>query len=387
MSYKLASTSWNNEEIEAMQRVISTGQFTMGKEVAELESKFAEYFGSRYCVMVNSGSSANLIAIGALIYSGKLKKGDEVIVPAVSWSTTYHPLQQYGLRVKFVDIDLETLNYDLASLERAITKKTKMIFIVNLLGNNNDFDLIQQLSLKNNLIIIEDNCESMGSKFNSRYSGTFGLMGTFSSFFSHHISTMEGGYVLTDNDEIFQILKSLRAHGWTREIKEGFDFFKKRKDDFYDKFDFVLPGYNLRPLELEAAIGKVQLSKLEVILSHRLNNAKYFINKITGYSDLLPQKEIGGSSWFGFSIILINKLKGKRKELTDFLEKNSIETRPIVAGNFTKNSCINYYDYDIFGKLPNADYLHENGFFIGNNGSDLRIEIDYFFESIDKFLK
>lgn len=385
MSYRLAFSSWGDEEINALQRVISSGQFTMGKEVKELELEFSKYFGSKHCVMVNSGSSANLIAIGALIYSGRLNRGDEVIVPAVSWSTTYHPLQQYGLKVKFIDIDLDTLNYDMDALEKAINENTKMIFIVNLLGNNNHFDKLLELAKINNLIVIEDNCESMGSEFNNKKSGTFGMMGTFSSFFSHHISTMEGGYVLTDDDELYEILKSLRAHGWTREVKDGYDFFPNRKDDFYDKFDFVLPGYNLRPLELEAAIGKVQLSKLEKIIQFRVNNAEYFLSKAKNYREFKTQLEVGKSSWFGFSIILTGWLDGKRKILVDFLENNSIDTRPIVAGNFTKNSCIKYYDHEIFRQLKNADYLHENGFFIGNNGKDLIHEIDYFFETVDKF--
>lgn len=385
MSYKLAFSSWDKEEINAMQRVISSGKFTMGKEVKELEIKFSKYFSSKHCVMVNSGSSANLIAIGALIYSGRLSRGDEVIVPAVSWSTTYHPLQQYGLKVKFIDIDLDTLNYDMDALEKAINKNTKMILIVNLLGNNNHFDKLLELANINNLIVIEDNCESMGSEFNNKKSGTFGLMGTFSSFFSHHISTMEGGYVLTDDDELYEILKSLRAHGWTREVKDGYDFFPNRKDDFYDKFDFVLPGYNLRPLELEAAIGKVQLSKLEEIIKFRVSNAQHFLSKAKKYKEFNTQLEVGNSSWFGFSIILKGWLEGKRKILVDFLENYNIETRPIVAGNFTKNTCIKYYDYEIFGNLKNADYLHENGFFIGNNGTDLKNEIDYFFSMIDIF--
>ena len=269
VNYKLGFDSWDNSEFDAIDRVIESKNFTMGKEVYEFEQQAAKYFDSNYCVMVNSGSSANLIAVGALIYSNKIKKGDEVIVPAVSWSTTYHPLQQYGLKLRFVDIDLQTLNYDLNKLEKSISSKTKLIFIVNLLGNNNDFKVIESISKKHKINFIEDNCESMGSKYNNKFSGTFGLMGTFSTFYSHHLSTMEGGFVLTNDDEIYQILKSLRAHGWTRDIKEGYPFFTKRKDPFYDKFDFVLPGYNLRPIEFEAAIGKEQLLKLDHITSLR----------------------------------------------------------------------------------------------------------------------
>jgi CDP-6-deoxy-D-xylo-4-hexulose-3-dehydrase len=227
----------------------------------------------------------------------------------------------------------------------------------------------------------------MGSKYNNQFSGTFGLLGTFSTFYSHHLSTMEGGFVLTNDDELYQILKSLRAHGWTRDIQEGYPFFVQRKDPFYDKFDFVLPGYNLRPIEIEAAIGKEQLIKLDKIINFRQKNASYFLEKMSAYEDILTQKEIGQSSWFGFSMILKNRLTGKRAELVKYLESNGIETRPIVAGNFTKNSCIQYYDYDIPFELFNADFLHENGLFIGNNGVNLKKEIDYFINTLNAFLE
>jgi CDP-6-deoxy-D-xylo-4-hexulose-3-dehydrase len=387
MKYKLGFDSWDYKELDAINRVIESRNFTMDKEVYEFEQQAAKHFGSDYCVMVNSGSSANLIAIGALIYSNKIKKGDEIIVPAVSWSTTYHPLQQYGLKLRFVDIDLETLNYDLNQLEKSISAKTKLIFVVNLLGNNNNFKELESISKKYKINFIEDNCESMGSKYNNKFSGTFGLMGTFSTFYSHHLSTIEGGFVLTDDHEIYQILKSLRAHGWTRDVQEGYPFFTQRKDPFYDKFDFVLPGFNLRPIEFEAAIGKEQLLKLNKIVDLRQKNASYFLEKMAQFNDILTQKEIGNSSWFGFSIILKNGLTGKRGELVSYLEKNGIETRPIVAGNFTKNSCIQYFDYEIPYDLSNADYLHENGFFVGNSGINLKKEINYLVKIIKDFIE
>ena len=190
--YSLATTTWDNKEIEAIHRVIDSDFYSMGKEVKAFEEEFAKLFGSKYAIMVNSGSSANLIAVGALMFSKKynLQAGDEVIVPAVSWATTYTPLQQYGLKLKFVDIDLDTLNLDLDEVEKAIGEKTKAIFAVNLLGNPNDFDRLLDICEKNNLILIEDNCESMGATYNNKQAGTFGVMGTFSTFFSHHIATM-----------------------------------------------------------------------------------------------------------------------------------------------------------------------------------------------------
>ena len=202
IQYPLATTSWDSLEYEAMQKVISSGMFTMGEHVKIYEKDFAQYLGSKYAVMVSSGSTANLIMVASLFYkkNNPLKRGDEVIVPAVSWSTTYFPLQQYGLKLKFVDIDLETLNFDLKALESAITPKTRMIMAVNLLGNSNDYQVIKRLIDGKNITLIEDNCESLGATLQGKQCGTFGAMGTFSSFFSHHISTMEGGIVCTDDE-------------------------------------------------------------------------------------------------------------------------------------------------------------------------------------------
>ena len=193
----------------------------------------------------------------------RLKRGDEVIVPAVSWSTTYFPLQQYGLKVKFVDVDRETLNIDLKKLKTAITDKTKVILAVNLLGNPNDFDEINSLIGERNIALLEDNCESMGAMYNGQFSGTFGVMGSFSCFYSHHISTMEGGVVVTNNEDLFHIMRSLRSHGWNRGSPDSGLFEARRKNDpFAGAFDFVLPGYNVRPLEISGAIGIQQLKKL-----------------------------------------------------------------------------------------------------------------------------
>ena len=220
LKYPLATATWDQAEYDAIQRVVASGMFTMGQHVRNFEEKFANFIGSRHAVMVNSGSSANLLMVAALFYTkvNTLRPGDEVIVPAVSWSTTYYPLHQYGLKLRFVDIDLNTLNYDLDKLEPAISDRTRLIMVVNLLGNPNDFNRINSMIAGRNIRLLEDNCESMGAEFDGRKAGTFGVMGSFSSFFSHHISTMEGGLVVTDDEEIYHILLSLRAHGWTRNL-------------------------------------------------------------------------------------------------------------------------------------------------------------------------
>ena len=215
--YSLASTTWDENEYKAMQNVIDSKIFTMGKKVIEFEEKFSKRFDSKYSVMVNSGSSANLLMIAALFYTKnpklKLNKGDEVIVPSVSWSTTYYPLLQYGLKLKFVDVDLDTLNFDIESLKTAVSEKTRVIFMVNLLGNSNEMTEINDIISDKNIVKLLDNCESMGSKYQHKESSSNALMSSFSTFFSHHISTMEGGVITTNNLEIYHILLSLRAHG------------------------------------------------------------------------------------------------------------------------------------------------------------------------------
>lgn len=368
--YPLASTSWDHLEVAAIQKVIQTGMYTMGTNVSECEKSFANYLKSKYCVMVSSGSTANLIMVAALFYrkDNPLKRGDEVIVPAVSWSTTYYPLYQYGLKLKFVDIDLETLNFDLQKLESAITDKTRLIMTVNLLGNPNEFNRINKIISGKNIELIEDNCESMGAIYDGRQAGTFGSMGTFSSFFSHHISTMEGGFVTTDDEELYHILLCLRAHGWTRNLpKENKVTGIKSDNAFEESFKFVLPGYNVRPLEMSGAIGIEQIKKLENFVQVRRQNAEIFIKCFGNSSDLLIQKEIGQSSWFGFSFVIRPESTLNRAQLIASLTAAGVECRPIVTGNFAKNEVIKWFDYEIFGDLKNADQIDQHGFFVGNH--------------------
>ena len=375
MEYKLSDNTWDEEEIKAIYEVIESNRFTMGQKTKEYEKKFADYFGVKYAVMVNSGSSANLIAIAALFYSGKLKKGDEVIVPAVSWSTTYYPLHQYGLKLKFVDIDIDTLNIDIDQIEEAISEQTKAIFAVNLLGNPNDFIRIIHICNKYNILFIEDNCEALGAKYDGKYTGTFGIIGTFSTFYSHHICTMEGGVAVTDDEELYHYMLSLRAHGWTRDLPKGSKIYQKSDNEFYESWNFILPGYNLRPLEIEAAIGIKQIEKIDKIIETRRKNANYFIEMFKDNNNISIQKEIGESSWFGFALILKNEFKGKRDLIVKKLINNKIDVRPIVAGNFTKNPVIKYFDYETFNILKNTSNIHKNGFFVGNHSVIIRQNI------------
>jgi len=377
MFYELASSSWGSEEIEAIQRVIASGMFTMGQHVRRFEEQFARKFGVKHALMVSSGSTANLVGVGALFYAGKrpLKRGDEAIVPAISWSTTYYPLQQYGLRLRFVDVQLDTLNIDISKLEEALTPRTRMVVAVSILGNPCALDVLRAFCDKHGLYLFEDNCESMGATLDGKQCGSFGDIGTFSSFFSHHISTMEGGVLTTDNTEIYHVAHSLRAHGWTRDLPSDTKIYKKRDDDFYEAYRFILPGYNVRPLELSGAIGIEQLKKLDAMIETRRRNAQLFVRLMKDDRRFIIQRENGRSSWFAFTIIVNPELELDRKKVMSALKKADIGYRIITGGCFLRHDVIKYFDYDCVGEIKNANTAHDCGFFVGNHPSDLRPQI------------
>lgn len=389
IKYNLASNSWGKEEIEAINDVIKSNHYTMGSKVKKFEQEFSDYFNSKYAIMTNSGSSANLLMIASLIHSKNydIKSGDEAIVPAVSWSTTYYPVYQYGLKLVFVDVDRDSLNIDVNEIIKAIGPKTKLIFAVNLLGNSCDFELLHEVCKKNKIILIEDNCESLGAKYKGKFTGTYGKMGSFSFFFSHHMQTMEGGMVLTNDKELYELCVSLRAHGWIRDLPDDNSIEKKTGNAFYDSFNFVTPGYCIRPLEMSGAIGSEQLKKLPSFLNMRHKNAKLFNALFKDEKNFVIQRENGESSWFGFSIILDNELSGHRDELVNILKSLDIECRPIVAGNFTKNPVIKFLDYKIPGQLKISDEIDKNGFFVGNDFRDLTDEINYLYTVLKNFEK
>jgi CDP-6-deoxy-D-xylo-4-hexulose-3-dehydrase len=387
--FPLATASWDEAEYAAIQRVVDSGRFTMGPLVAQFERDFAAQVGSRHAVMVNSGSSANLLLVAAAVLDPDidLNPGDEVLVPAVSWATTYYPLQQYGLTLKFIDIDVDTLNMDLDLAEAAIGPRTKAVFAVNLLGNPNDFARLAEIGTRHGLTVFEDNCESLGAVFEGRQAGTFGTMGTFSTFFSHHISTMEGGMIVTDDERLRQTLVSLRAHGWIRELPDENFIHNKTGDPFEDSFCFALPGYNVRPVEMSGAIGIEQVKKIPAIIAERRRNGAYFVEALSGIDDIRIQRETGESSWFGFSMILEGALAGRRRELGAVLTNAGIESRPIVAGNFTRNPAMKYLDADVPAALPAADKVHFDGLFVGNRHYETFESIDVLAEILTGFTR
>ena len=389
MHFPLATSTWDHREIDALNRVISSRQFTMGAEVSNFEEDFSRKFDSSYSIMSNSGSSANLLALAALRYSSKRPQPgrDEVIVPAVSWSTTYFPIVQMGFRLKFVDIDLKTLNSSLESIERVIDSKTAGIVAVNLLGNPSPLAELRELVDEHGIFLVEDNCESMGAKYKDKFAGTWGDIGTFSTFFSHHISTMEGGVSTTNSEELYQVMMSLRAHGWTRGLPETNYVLNKTGDAFQDSFMFALPGYNLRPLELEGAVGREQLLKLDSIVDGRRANAKRFLQILEMFPTIQVQEETEHSSWFGFSMVLSGQHTNRRPQFVETLRKHGIEARPIVAGNFCRNPVMRHLPHVELPPLPNADKLHTDGLFIGNHHYELGPEFETLEAALDDFVR
>jgi CDP-6-deoxy-D-xylo-4-hexulose-3-dehydrase len=377
-AFELAANSWDAEETEEAVRIIRSGRLTMGENVARFESLFAKKLGSRFAVMVNSGSSANLVGVAALFHKRErpLRAGDEVIVPALSWATTYHPLHQYGLKLRFVDIELDTLNIDTKSLEKSLTPRTRMVVAVSILGNPCALDTLRKFCDRHGLYLFEDNCESMGAQLDGRYTGTFGDLGTFSTFFSHHISTGEGGIILTNDEEIYHLARCLRAHGWTRDLPPNTSLYQRKDNDFYEAYRFILPGYNVRPMEISGAVGCVQLKKLARMIEARRQNARLFQQLFGGDDRFILQRENGKSSWFSFTFIVNPKLALKRSDVVAGFSEAGIGFRMITGGCFPRHDVIKYYDHTLVGEMRNGDIAHDRGFFVGNHPQDLSRELE-----------
>ncbi len=389
INYPLATSSWDHQEIEAINDVIKSNRFTMGEKVFQFEKEFSNFFGSKDSVMVNSGSSANLLMLSLLKWKLGLNKNvnSNIIVPAVAWSTTFFPVSQNDFVLNFVDVDPQTYNIDINKIEQAINKDTVAIMSVNLCGNSCDYNSIKSLCDKYNLILIEDNCESMGAKFDNIYCGNFGIMGSHSFFFSHHLQTMEGGMICVQDEENAQYLRSLRAHGWCRELPDDSSIYKKSGNFFKDSFTFITPGYSIRPLEMSGAIGSIQLKKWKKILDQRIDNKNYFMNLFGNVDWLTVQKDIGSSSWFSFGCVLNDKLKGKRNDLIELFNKNGVEVRPLASGNFLEQPVIKNLRHINNNNYDAAENIHINGFWVGNHAISCKEGIDKMYESFETLLK
>ena len=379
--FPLVKNPYRSKDIIKAIKVLKTGKLTMGTNVLNFEKEFTSKLKTNYSLMVNSGSSANLLAIQCLInpYRKKrLKIGDEIIVPSLCWSTSLWPIVQSGLKPIFVDIDKETLNINLADLEKKITKRTKGIMLVHVLGNSTDMTKLMKIKKKYKLILIEDTCESLGAQYKSKFLGTFGEFSSYSFYASHQISSGEGGMICCKDKSDYEIIKSLRSHGWSRNLSNEREI--SNNNPHLDKrFIFYNSGFNLRPTEIAGAIGRSQFKDLFKFKKIRNLNRKNIVNlfknnkKINRSIKVIKPNKNVNPSWFGLPLI-VNK-KNLLKKLMLRLEKNGIETRPIISGNFLKQPSVKKYGLTKNIKFKNADYINNHGFFIGLPFDKIKINI------------
>lgn len=378
--YPLNSDTFDKNDFRDIKLSLENNNYTMGKKVESFEKSFSKWLGVKNSIMVNSGSSANLLMIASLLYRSdkskiKLKKGDEVIVPALSWSTTVWPLIQLGLKPIFADISIDTLAIDLNSAKKIMTKKTKAIFLIHILGQACEMKEYTSFCKKENLILIEDCCESFGAFYKKRTVGSFGHSGSFSHYYSHHLTTIEGGSIITNDDSLADDLRSLRAHGWIRDRKDK-KYFEKKYNNLDHRFLFLLPGFNVRPTEIQGILGLNQLKKMNIFL----NNRDHFVNEIHNIlkngpewlqiiGDKFLNKKIKkyssrNHSWMSIPLLSTNN-KYSSKKISSIFEKYSIETRPIISGNITKHPAFENIKYNFGVNLKNANHIHEFGLMIG----------------------
>ncbi len=369
--YPLIENPYRNKDINEAIKVLKTKKLTIGPKTDSFQKYFTKKLKTNFSLMVNSGSSANLLALQCLInpYRKKsLKPGDEVLIPSLCWSTSLWPIVQSGLKPKFVDIDLTSLNINLSDLKKKISKKTKAILIVHVLGNCTDMTELMRIVKKYNLILIEDTCESLGTKYKNKYLGTFGDFSSFSFYSSHQISSGEGGMICCKNNEDHEIIKALRSHGWSRGLKSERKIASKNKH-LDSRFIFFNSGFNLRPTDVSASIGLNQFKDLEKFIKQRSINRKRIFNffnkskKISKNLTFINANKNVKASWFGIPILLSRKIN--RKNFLKKIENRGVETRPIISGNFLKQPSIKKYKLNTNIKLKNSDIINNHGFFIG----------------------
>ena len=369
--YPLIENPYRKSDINEALKVLKSKRLTIGPVTDKFQNSFTKKLGSNFSLMVNSGSSANLLALQCLInpYRKKrLKPGDEVLIPSLCWSTSLWPIIQSGLKPKFVDIDLDSLNINLNDLKKKISKKTKAILIVHVLGNCVDMSELMRVVKKHNLILIEDTCESLGTKYKNKYLGTFGDFSSFSFYSSHQISSGEGGMICCKNNDDHEIIKSLRAHGWSRGLKNEKKIAATNKH-LDSRFIFYNSGFNLRSTDIAASIGLNQFKDIDQFIKKRSINRdkilKMFKKKIKmmKYLSFIDANNHVKASWFGIPILLSKKIN--RNKFLKKIEKLGVETRPIISGNFLKQPSIKKYKLNKKSNFKNSDIVNNHGFFIG----------------------
>jgi CDP-4-dehydro-6-deoxyglucose reductase, E1 len=384
--YPLAEPSYGREEVlQALDSLVSY-RTTMWEKVEDFESKFGQLFDSE-AVMVNSGSSADLLMCFALmeISGGELPEKSEVLIPAVTWPTHLWSALMAGFKVKLIDVDPNTLCVTPEILKKNISENTRMFFDVHLLGNSNNMDEISGICRESNIVLLEDCCESLGTRWNGKLVGSYGLASSFSFFFSHHLFTMEGGMIVTKDSSFAKRLRRLRAHGWDKPQRpsEAIPLMPE------DRYRFISWGFNVRPTELQAGFGLVQLQRLRGFLHRRSEIAKQLCQVIDKFPKHVRTMTVASElecSWFAFPILLNPGANFSRSEFMSFLELNGIETRPIVAGNLARQPAYEIFDNLTCGDLVGADEIHTNGLYIGINPISDEATVNQVCKTITDFL-
>ena len=398
LKYPLLSNAFSSNDINEGIKVLRSKRITMSKITYKFEKFFARKMGAKYAVMTNSGSSANLLAMSCLtnpLSKNKIQASSEVIIPAICWSTSLWPIIQNNLKPVFVDVELGTFNIDIESIEKKITKKTKAIMLVHVLGTSTNMTKLMQIAKKYKIDIIEDTCESLGTKYNNKQLGTFGRFGTYSFYYSHQITSGEGGMILCNDTKDYNVLKSLRSHGWSRDTNLHTNF-KKKFNNLDERFLFIGPGYNVRPTEIQSAIALNQFKRLNQFIKIRNINRNKIINNLKKndkWKNQFSFVEVESNikpSWFGLPILINKKYSYVKKEFLNYLSKKGIENRPIISGNFLNQPAATFYNFkSTKNDFKNADEIEERGFFIGLHTNNIKeVEIKYISScllDIDKF--
>ncbi len=341
-------------------------RLTKGAVTLDFEKKFADWIGSKHAIFVNSGSSANLLMIYALKYANKLKN-NKICVPSLCWATDLAPVLQFDLEPVLVDCNLENLSVDLEHLEQVFkTENPSALILVSVLGLSPDMDRVIELCDRYGVTLIEDNCESQGTAYKGKRLGNFGLMASFSTYFGHTMSTIEGGLITTNDTEIYNLLLQLRSHGWDRDLDQDAQKELRRNwevEDFSALYTFFIPGFNLRSTDLQAFIGMGQLDKVDHSIQRRFENYKLFKDNLKG--KVWFPTEIDDSFTANFAIPVILDSTEKKKSLIRELEEENIACRPLISGSMGTQP---FYK-KLYGEkiLPNCSIVDDRGIYVPNH--------------------
>ncbi len=391
--WPLATDTYELEELAAVVEVLLDGRMTMGPRTVAFEKAWTTHVGCASAVMVNSGSSANLLALAAMAAPhGRrpLQPGDEVIVPALTWPTAVHPIHQVGCLPVFADVEPDTLNISPATIRRALSPRTRAMVVVHTLGNPAPMDDIMVLAREHDLVVLEDTCESPGARVGDQVVGTFGDLSTFSFYFSHHISTIEGGMVCAGHDAArwSDLLRSLRSHGWVRERSDRAQL-RARHAVQDDRWLFVTAGFNLRPTEINAALGLIQLQRMDEFIRQRQAVRRCVLAGLAPFEDVLQfqiERPHTTHSAFGFSIVVRPEAPFDRDALQSHLEAHGVQTRPLVGGNLARQPAFERIPHRVADDLVVANYASDHGLMIGINGGTTETQIDGLIRCIQAFM-